>query len=56
VPSEVVGIEIPIREIRGKWKVSQNRSADDRQSVAEGLSAEGQEAMSELVRRYGGLE
>jgi transcriptional regulator len=52
----IVGIEIPIREIRGKWKVSQNRPAADRRGVAEGLSAEGQGPMSELVREYGDLE
>ncbi len=35
----IVGIEIPITKLIGKWKVSQNRSAADRIGVAEGLQA-----------------
>ncbi len=49
----VVGIEIEIADIRGKWKTSQNRSAADRAGVVEGLEAIGDEAaqaMAELVR------
>ena len=48
----IVGIEIPIRTLEGKWKVSQNRSKADRSGVAEGLMALGTEdatAMSGLV-------
>ncbi len=30
----IVGIEIPIEALAGKWKVSQNRSAADREGVA----------------------
>jgi transcriptional regulator len=46
----IIGIEIPILAIEGKWKVSQNRSAADRQGVVEGLQAEGiSEAMAKLV-------
>jgi transcriptional regulator len=33
----IVGFEIPITRIEGKWKVSQNRSSADRESVVEGL-------------------
>ena len=36
----IVGIEIPIRSIEGKWKVSQNRLPADRQGVISGLKAE----------------
>lgn len=36
----IVGIEIPIRSIEGKWKVSQNRLPTDRQGVIDGLRAE----------------
>lgn len=36
----IVGIEIPIRSIEGKWKVSQNRLPIDRQGVIDGLRAE----------------
>lgn len=34
----IVGIEIPISRIEGKWKVSQNKSDADRAGVAEGLA------------------
>ena len=33
----IVGIEIPILRLEGKWKVSQNRASADRQGVIEGL-------------------
>jgi transcriptional regulator len=33
----IVGVEIPITKLEGKWKVSQNRSEQDRQSVAASL-------------------
>jgi transcriptional regulator len=45
----IVGIEIPIDRIEGKWKASQNRSEPDRHGVVEGLRAEGNEAMADLV-------
>jgi transcriptional regulator len=46
----IVGIEIPILTIEGKWKVSQNRSAADRRGVQEGLQQEGiSEEMARLV-------
>ncbi|MCG8563023.1 MAG: FMN-binding negative transcriptional regulator [Hyphomicrobiales bacterium] len=35
----IVGIEIPVARLEGKWKVSQNRNAADRAGVAKGLSA-----------------
>ncbi len=37
----IVGIEIEIARIDGKWKVSQNRSEADRNGVVAGLQAEG---------------
>jgi transcriptional regulator len=50
----IVGIEIPIAAIDGKWKVSQNRSAADRKGVQEGLRREGHgETMANLVAEYG---
>jgi transcriptional regulator len=52
----IIGIEVKIRQIQGKWKVSQNRPVPDRVGVSEGLTAEGQQAMGDLVKRYGGLE
>jgi transcriptional regulator len=35
----IVGLRIPITRLDGKRKMSQNRSADDRAGVIEGLSA-----------------
>ena len=55
----IVGIEVQITAIEGKWKVSQNRNEADRRSVAEGLDAEGSEAagvMAAMVKTYGGLD
>lgn len=40
----IVGLEIPVSRIEGKWKVSQNRVAADAAGVAEGLRGEGEEA------------
>ncbi|QFY61938.1 FMN-binding negative transcriptional regulator [Rhizobium grahamii] len=52
----IIGVEIDIAAIEGKWKVSQNRPVADRQGVAAGLDHEaGQADMIDLVRRYGGL-
>jgi transcriptional regulator len=34
----IVGIEIPIARLDGKWKVSQNRSESDQSRIAAGLS------------------
>ena len=50
--THLVGIEIPVRELVGKWKVSQNRPAEDRAGVAEGLKSDrdsGRQLMSDLV-------
>ncbi len=50
----IVGIEIPVARLEGKWKVSQNRPANDREGVVAGLAAEDGDAaaaMGELVRR-----
>jgi len=33
----IVGLEIPIRRLEGKWKVSQNRTERERNGVMEGL-------------------
>ena len=50
----IIGLEITISRLLGKWKVSQNRPPHDRDGVAEGLSREGgpsAAAMADLVRR-----
>lgn len=53
----IVGVEIAITRIEGKWKVSQNRNAADRQGVAQGLADEqGDAVMAGLVARRGGLD
>ena len=48
----IVGIEITITAMMGKWKVSQNRNEADREGVVEGLRAERDDeadAMAALV-------
>lgn len=48
----IVGLEIPVSRIVGKWKVSQNRPEADRRGVSEGLRGEGLSgAMADLVER-----
>ena len=50
----IVGIEIPISKLMGKWKVSQNRSKADREGVVAGLGGmdgEAEQAMAGLVAR-----
>ena len=37
----IVGIEIPVRRLQGKWKMSQNRLPQDREGVIESLQAQG---------------
>ena len=50
----IVGVEIPIDRLEGKWKVSQNRGAADRQGVEAGLGGEAEdEAMARLVAQAG---
>jgi transcriptional regulator len=52
----IVGIEIPVDALVGKWKVSQNRSSADREGVAAGLRAQGgddADNMSRLVQPGG---
>ena len=50
----IVGIEIPIKRLVGKWKVSQNRPAADRAGVVAGLTELGSNdarAMAQAVGR-----
>ena len=53
----IVGIEIPIVRIEGKWKVSQNRPEADRVGILAGFREQGEraEAMAALVAERGGL-
>ena len=51
----IVGIEIAITRLEGKWKVSQNRPAADIPGIVEGLRSRDDEAslaMAELVERF----
>ena len=47
--ANIVGIEIPVRTMIGKWKVSQNRVEADRLGAIAGLREEEQEAMATLI-------
>lgn len=46
----IVGIEIEIKRIEGKAKLSQNRETRDRQNAADTLSARGHEALGRSTR------
>jgi len=51
----IIGVEIPIDRIEGKWKVSQNRPETDRAGVIAGLHGGGESAeiMASLVAERG---
>lgn len=53
----IVGVEIPIARIEGKWKMSQNRPEADRIGVVEGYREQGpaSEAIADLVAKCGRL-
>ncbi len=46
----IVGIEIPLASLVGKWKVGQNGSAADREGTARGLVAAQADEMAALVQ------
>jgi len=51
----IVGVEIPIQRLTGKWKTSQNRLESDKLGVVAGLMSKGNtqsKAMASLVRRH----
>jgi len=47
--SAIVGFEISIAELKGKWKLSQNRSAEDRRGVIEGLKSQPDAVATEML-------
>jgi transcriptional regulator len=52
----IVGVEIEILDVRGKWKTSQNRNAADRAGVVAGLETIGDDesrVMAKIVRETG---
>ena len=53
----IVGVEVPISRIEGKWKVSQNRPPVDRAGVVRGLRQQddASHVMADLVAERGGL-
>lgn len=50
----IIGVEIEIDRLQGKWKVSQNKSVEDRAGVINGLrslATDGANAMADVARR-----
>ena len=45
----IVGFEIQIERLEGKWKMSQNRPAEDRAGVIEGLRSDGETTVADIV-------
>lgn len=53
--TKIVGVEIPVTKLLGKWKVSQNRPMADRLGVVAGLNSQQTEkaaAMEALVKQH----
>lgn len=48
--TQIVGFELPIEQIEGTFKLSQNRSEKDQASVIAGLEAEGESETAALMR------
>ena len=47
----IVGFALPIVRLEGKWKMSQNRPAQDRAGVVAGLEGQGREDVAALLPR-----
>lgn len=45
----IVGFEISICSVKGKWKLSQNRSAEDRRGVVRGLQGQSHSMAGEML-------
>ncbi len=45
----IVGFQLPITRLQGKWKMSQNRTPADRAGVVDGLRADGKHAAAAQV-------
>jgi transcriptional regulator len=48
--SRIVGFEISMSELKGKWKLSQNRSEADRQGVVAGLRERNSASAAEMLQ------
>ncbi|XAH23384.1 FMN-binding negative transcriptional regulator [Xylophilus sp. GW821-FHT01B05] len=53
--TKIVGLEIAITRVEGKWKLSQNRTAADQQGVVAGLGASASAADREVAEVMRGL-
>jgi len=51
----IVGLELRITRLEGKWKLGQNREARDREGAAVGLAQRGELLMAEAMREAGRL-
>jgi transcriptional regulator len=49
----IIGLEIPIQRLEGKWKVSQNQPEQNRLGVVEGLQGDGHGALADEVLSRG---
>jgi transcriptional regulator len=47
----IVGFDLPIERLEGKWKMSQNRPAEDRAGVVAGLEVDRRDDVAALVPR-----
>jgi transcriptional regulator len=47
---KIIGFRVTIDRLEGKWKMSQNRSIEDRIGTAAGLEAEGRRDLAALIR------
>ncbi len=47
----IVGFAMPIARLEGKWKMSQNRPAEDRAGVVAGLEGDGRPEVADLILR-----
>jgi transcriptional regulator len=48
----IVGVEIEVKDLKGKWKLSQNRPAQDRTSVIAALEKSGNTKMAQLIKAF----
>lgn len=46
----IVGFEIPMSELKGKWKLSQNRSEGDRRGVIAGLRGQSSASAADMLQ------
>jgi transcriptional regulator len=49
----IIGFEVAVTQIEGKWKVSQNRTEADWRGAAEGLAQDGRSDLAQLVVERG---